>query len=233
MPVFGADPDAPVKEWEEPVRPMAVAPGKSVHGLATYFGYHPQMKMSMRFDNEDRLVLYRYFSRMLKKGYKETDLRSMIDRFYQSWAADSATPAYTFVSNRVQEQLQDGVAVVKDDPVLMWLLDGMPDDGPFEDSREYRKALVVSYDEALHRYPEVVADILRKDYSPQYVSTCVQALNDLIWYHESGEERPDMALFSGIPLPEELVSIRRRKLRPRQPSVAKAIAALPLVKAVA
>lgn len=202
MVVFGADPDAPTKEWDE--RKPKLFASKPVAALTNYFAYHPNMKMSQRCDDQDKLILHRHFSRALKKGYTDFTLRKMVDRFFQSWAADYETPAYAFVSRKVQDVLELEAEVVKDDPVLLWLLHGMPNIGPFEDSAEMRKCVLLNVGDALHVYPDYVADIIRKDAG--YTKTA-----DALEKFES-----------------ELDSIRPR--RPKYDTIHQAIAAIPIKK---
>ena len=72
-------------------------------------------------------------------------------------------PAYTFVSTKVQDVLTREAEVVKDDPVLAWLLLGMPSSGPFTDPNEMRRLVLGTDPELTHSYPDVVAEILRYD----------------------------------------------------------------------
>lgn len=177
MPVLGADPEQEVKEWDESPTTRVWRVGKDVYALTQYFAYHPRMKMSQRHDATDTAVLNRLFSKRLKQGYSEETLRLMVDRFYQSWAADSNTPALVFSSNKVQDVLRSEADVAKTDPVLNWMLMGMPDRGPFDDSKGMRKALLLDGGDALFRCPELVADILRREADVPTTSSRLRELN--------------------------------------------------------
>jgi len=230
MPVFGADPDSETSIWEENTHFVRKYVSKPVNGLTHYFGYHPQMKMSQRFDEEDKTVLNAYFSRRLKQGHTERSIKKMIDRFWQSWGSDTERPAFTFTSNKVQQALILEAEIVKDDPVLEWLLDGMPSNGPFDDSNEMRKIVTRHADEGLFRYPDVVADVLRPDTGNE--AAILLDLEDVISHKLHGDDRAVNYRFlqQRSALPKELVG--PGKLRPRQETVSAAIASIPLQKKV-
>ena len=228
MPVFGADPDDDVKAWSEYeghfVRRYV---SKPVGGLTNYFGYHPKMTMSQIFNDEDKTALNAYFSRKLKQGVTEGSLKKIVDRFWQSWAADSQRPAYLFLSNKVQQPLLKEAEIVKDDPVLEWMLDGMPNNGPFEDPAAMRKTVLVYANEGPLRYPEVVADILRGDLGSEH--HLLMSLEDVI--DEKLNPRGGLHyahLARRVSLPAELTG--PGKIRPRYDTVQEAIANIPLHK---
>lgn len=175
--IFGADPDAPTKEWEDDTG-QYVYMSRPIRELVNYFGYHPSMTMNQRWNDTDRLVVAKLIKRRLSQGYTFESLKKMIDRFYQSWAGDSTTPAFTFVSNDVQRQLTLEADVVKDDPVLEWLLHGMPTNVElFVDPQEMRKCVSLHGMNCLLRAPEDVADILRAN--DPYDGTAAELM--LLW----------------------------------------------------
>jgi len=231
MPVFGADPDASVTAWSEYEGQPRMFASKPVNALTTYFGYHPSMRMSQVFGDEDKTVLNAFFSRKLKQGHTDRSLKKMVDRFWQSWGADSSRPAYTFTSNKVQQELIKEAEIVKDDPILSWLLDGMPNSGPFEDSSDMRKIVLKFSDEGVLRYPDVVADLIRADNGNE---------QDRLWFLENviglklgtfkEEDLADEWVVLGLytTLPKELTSRRSTRIRPRRDTVQEAIANIPL-----
>lgn len=233
MPVFGADPDSETSIWEEDTHFVRRYVSKPVSALTQYFGYHPKMKMSQVFNDEDKTVLNAYFSRKLKQGVTEASLRKIVDRFWLSWGGDTDRPAYSFTSNKVQQSLMALMDVIKDDPVLEWLLDGMPSNGPFEDANEMRKVVTRHAVEGLFRYPDVVADVVRVDNGNE--ATLLEDLEDLILIklgdaeaHERGVNYGFLAQRSA--LPKELTGAG--KVRPRQETVSAAIASIPMSKKV-
>lgn len=230
MPVFGADPEAEVSAWSEYEGPTRRYVSKPVSGLTSYFGYHPQMKMSQRFDDEDKVILNAYFSKRLKQGHTDRSIRKMIDRFWQSWGSDTERPAFTFTSTKVQQVLVLEAEIVKDDPVLEWLLDGMPSNGPFEDSNEMRKLVTRHSVEGLFRYPDVVADILRPETGNE--GAVLLDLEDAIDHKLAGSDQEVNYRFlqQRSTLPKELTG--PGKLRPRHATVQAAIANIPLHKKV-
>lgn len=242
MVVLGADPDQEQREFPETQARTSFRARPEVYELTSYFGYHPRMKMSHRHDATDVAVLNRLFSSRLKQGYTSATLKSMVDRFYQSWAADSLVPALTFSSRVVQDALLREADVVKDDPVLNWLLNGLPDTGPVEDPKGMRKALLISQDELLFRYPEVVADILRAEIGHAQTCTWFTLLDNLIKWNlgeleDSGRNLPtEMDLQrmarARVHVPPVLLTGRRspRSVRAKQDTVPKAIASIPLDK---
>ena len=165
MMVLGADPDVEPNAWPEPVAVPFMRP--DVYELTSYFSYHNGMRMSQRNDDADKMILARLFSMRLHQGYTMDSLKGMVDRFYQSYAKDYVLPALAFASKQMQNTLTREAEVVKDDPVLKWLLDGMPDVGPFTEPKEMRRAVLTSSTEFTHRYPDLLADVLRVDDTPE------------------------------------------------------------------
>jgi hypothetical protein len=200
---------------------------KPVNTLTVYFGYHPSMKMSQVFGDEDKTVLNAFFSRKLKQGYTDRSLKRMVDRFWQSWGADSSRPAYTFTSNKVQQLLAKEAEIVKDDPVLDWMLEGMPNHGPFEFPAAIRKALLHCSNDVLNRYPELVADILRPDDAME--AAILWELEEVIVARLSRSKVPQFPeLRKRVVLPKELEGAG--PLRPRYDTIQEAIANIPLRK---
>jgi hypothetical protein len=236
MPVFGADPDDDTKEWSEYeghfVRPQFAS--KPVRSLTEYFGYHPKMKMTQVFSDEDKVILNGYFSRKLKQGFTEASLRRMIDRFWLTWGSNADRPTTMFISPKKQEDLMKVADIVKDDPVLEWFLDGMPSkSGPFEDPREMALDLLHSK-EGLFRYPELVADIIRPD-DDRHGLYLVELDNLVMWKEDlpgapEYDDRFVTMLHARCALPPELESPNRRRLRPKAESLLLAIASIPAPK---
>lgn len=161
--VLGADPDAPMTPWEDADEYVPTYSSPAVYRLVGYFAYHKGMKMAQRCNDTDKAIVGRLLSRRLKQGYTADSLMKMIDRFFQSWASEYDAPAYAFVSTKVQDQLLQEALVVKDDPVLAWLLYGMPSTPLFEEPGEVRKAVLLAHPDLTHRYPDMVADAIRED----------------------------------------------------------------------
>jgi len=204
---------------------------KPVWSLVSYFSYHKGMKMSQRNDDTDKVILGRTLSRRLDQGYTPESLKGMIDRFYQSYGKDYSLPALAFVSKPMQEKLTHEADVVKDDPILQWLLNGMPDRGPFDEPREMRKAVILAGD-AINRYPDVVADILRIEGTYAATSSRLAFLDQVIGtkINRGGHTPmgfPDDVIFPVARLlPPELRGAG--PIRPRHDTVQAAIAALPI-----
>jgi len=163
--VLGADPDAEVTPWldaaDEYVPTVYASP--PVRRLINHFAYHKDMKMSQRCNEQDKGMIGKLLSRRLKQGYTAESLTKMIDRFFQSWASEYDAPAYAFVSNKIQDQLLQEAEVVKNDPVLEWLLMGMPNTPLYLEPTEVRRAVLQASPDLTHRYPEYLADAIRED----------------------------------------------------------------------
>ena len=236
MPVFGADPDSDVTAWAEYEGPRRVFASKPVNELTSYFTYHPEMKMSQVSGDEDKTVLNAFFSRKLKQGYTVDSLKTMINRFWQSWGAGTQRPAYTFTSNKVQQELGKEAEIVKGDPVLSWLLEGMPNRGPFEDNVGMRKVILRHSVEGVYRYPEVVADIITHDDGDE--ALVLDELDNIISWKLDREDAPDrnevyLAMLSRkANMPPELMSKSKGKVRPAFDTVTQAVANIPLQKAL-
>ncbi len=193
MPVLGADPDSPPVEWDIPVPARFVRP--EVRELVGYFAYHRSMKMSQRCNEQDRAILGRYFGKKISDGYTNQSLKHMVDRFYQSWGADSQTPAMTFVSSKIQDALLSDAEVVSKDPVLQWIIDGMPDKvAPIPDPKGMRKAILIHSGDLTHRYPEMVAHLIKSDLEPELVGRGLRMLDELVKWN----------LGQDVPFPEEV-----------------------------
>jgi hypothetical protein len=208
MPTFGADPDAPDNGWEERTGTKKRASNK-VYELVKYFGYHRSMRMSQRFGQEDKAILSSNFSRLLSKGFTTDEIKSLVDRFYSSPYSSSEYPALMFCKKEVQEELSAESSVLLADVVAQWLLDGMPNNGPFMDTREVRRAVLLVCDESVLRYPELVVDIIRIDDPEPYLSERLSALEDLISWNLGDNESGSGQLrdtLSMITLPQELAS---------------------------
>lgn len=234
MPTFGADPDAPDKGWEERKGPTTKRASNKVFELVKYFGYHRGMRMSQRFCHEDKEILARHFSRRLASGYSPEDLRNMVDKFYSSSYASSEYPALMFCKTDVQEDLSSDSTLLVSDPVIQWLVDGMPSDGPFTDAREVRKAVLLNCDESLLRYPDLVADIIRMDDPEPHLSDRLAALENLLSWNLDGFSVGGAGhlhdSLASIALPKELASKMRspKMLRRKCDTVREAVASLPV-----
>lgn len=233
MPVFGADPDSPQKEWEDTPPTPRPRGNRTINELLNYFGYHKNMQMSQRFNDQDRAVLANHLSRRLKQGFTVATLKSMIDRFYQTPAGQSDFPAMLFCKGEVQKSLMEDHEVDKDDPIIQWLLDGMPNDCKhLSDPRECRKSVLLNSDDSLFRYPDVVASILSLDDPEPHLSDRLSALESLILWnlekYDGGIDSLHESLAS-IDLPKELASKVRsaKSIRDKHDNVKQAVLAIP------
>lgn len=184
MPVLGQDPDAPSAVWDDSYRTQRrKMPGNPVvASLVEYFAVHPNLRMSHRMNDNDRGALARFFSRKLASGVTSASLKKMVDAYYQSWGADSDTPAMTFVSNTMQDKLQEHLVldVSKSSPRLDWVYRGMPDDGTFFDTKGYRKAILMHGAEVVNRYPRVLDDLLGRGLDSDYIADGLETMDNLI-----------------------------------------------------
>jgi hypothetical protein len=92
---------------------------------------------------------------------------------------------------------------------------------------------VLYCEEALLRYPEVVADILRTDDPEPYTSDRLAALEELIAWNLGTHERDTGQLheaLASITLPKELASSGRspKSIRKKHETVKQAIIAIPI-----
>lgn len=250
MPVLGADPDVEYKEFPEFTPTLFMS--RPVRGLVDYFAYHRGMKMLQRCNDTDRAILGRFFKQSLGRGYTESTLKSMTDKFWQSWGGDTDVPALSFVSSEMQDKLQQerkisderpevdetGDVEIKarmtkhvfDDKYLKWLFEGMPDTG-IEGAREYRKLVVIHSKGLELRYPEVVADILRLERSEKWTIGALRYVNDLVqWNLGEIDDAPDGADYDWhLDLPGELATKRqtKSKIRVKRATINRAIASMP------
>ncbi len=201
MVVLGADPDAPVKNWEEYAEVQRFNPRTA--GLVHHFGYHPNMKMTQRFDDFDKKILSGHFSKMLKRGYSQLALKEMINKFWQSWGAEYDTPATAFVSTAMQEKLTADVEISSTDMFMEWLVQGMPDDGPVDDPSHIRQAIVLASTDLTHRYPDVVAEIAKTNRGYQFTRRLIISSDQLIRWN-LGEDIPDFDVYDTLDLLERL-----------------------------
>lgn len=235
MPVFGADPDTPSSVWiEEPARRQPRM-NSTVYNLVQYFGYHRHMRMSQRFDGNDRAIIARYCSTKLANGFTSELIKEVIDRFYASPYNSSDFPALMFSKREVQDELLKEVTFVSSDVVLQWIVDGMPDNGPLASPRDMRKAVLLNSDESLHRYPDVVADILRLNLSEEWTSSMLSVLESIIMWILDEEDRPSdiHSLTRVVLLPEELrngYKVAPSRLRKKSETVSSAVANVPKKK---
>lgn len=235
MPTFGSDPESNDMGWTETStgsRPRVFV-SAPVRTLTTYFAYHKGMTMSQRCNDADKDVLNMLFSRKLKQGFTVEVLKDSIDRFFQSPAGRSVAPAQMFAKNDVQHSLLSESDVSRTDPVLQWLLDGMQDTSMFSDSDEVRKAVLLYCDDALLRYPEVVADIIRIDDPYEYLCNRLTALEDLIYWNLEGfdcDVEELLNILGIVELPRELASSTRapKSLRDKRETLKQAIVSIPI-----
>lgn len=223
--VLGADPDAKAKDWPDDPTPRQFQGRVSppIRRLLDHFCYHRGMTMSMRCDDQDKSILGRYFAKKTSQGFTEASLVRLVDRFWQSWGSEYDKPALAFVSSKMQDKLIHEAEVVKDDPILTWMLDGMPDRGPFEDSREMRKAVLLAGD-CVNRYPDVVASVLAVEGTLEATRERLNLLDTLVATKLS---RGSLSYASSLArhLPDELQG--PGSLRPLQPTLQLAIANIP------
>lgn len=215
MPTFGADPDEKYKEWDEsPPRRQGSKFDPRVMSLQNHFAYHKAMRDMTRLCPEgDKQILRFTFARLLRQGYTEQSLRRTIDRFFQSWAGDSERPAMLFSTTKVLSQILEEAEVVGEDPIMQWIIDGLPDVGPVAQTKEYRKAMILACYESL-RYPDVIADIFRLGFGYETTYKMLLSLEQVVKYNLAGKpyDRRDvdehLAMLSPIypTLPKELRS---------------------------
>lgn len=206
---------------------------RPVRDLTNYFAYHRGMRMSQRCTDDDKSMLNIFFSRKLKQGFSADILKDVIDRFYQTSAGQTDIPAPLFCTNDIQNELMFDADVTKDDEVLQWLLDDMPNGDLFTDPREVRKAIILYCEDGLLRYPEVVADIIRTDDPEPYLSDRLEALESLIMWNLEGHDADIGQLqetLASITLPKELASPGRspKSMRKKHETVKQAIVAIPV-----
>lgn len=235
MVVLGADPDAPAKseDWDEFPAHQRYNPRTA--GLIHHFGYHPNMKMSQRFNDFDKKILSGHFSLMLRRGYSQLVLKEMINRFWQSWGAEYDTPATAYVSKAMQDKLTADVVPTDLDKYMEWLVNGMPDDGPLDDPSHIRQAVVLASTDLTHRYPDVVAEIIKLNRGFSVSRQLIIAADQLIRWN-LGEDVPDFDVYealdtlSRIELPSELrTSVKSpASIRPKRDRLAQAVAHVPI-----
>jgi hypothetical protein len=233
MPVFGADPEAEDKGWEDVRTSQGVFVSKPVRELTNYFAYHRNTRMSQRCNDEDKSRLNIFFSRKLKQGFDSASIKEIIDRFYQSPAGQHPFASALFCKDEVQRELMEDIDISNNDPVLQWLLDGMPNTGPFSQPREVRSALIKECDDSLLRYPEVVADIIRIDDPEPHLSERLSSLERLIAWNLTEDEDGAgqwLDVLAIVTLPKELASRSRspKSIRSKQDSVKDAIMRIPM-----
>lgn len=235
MVVLGADPDAPVKEWEE--APDYVRFNPRTMGLVHHFGYHPSMGMNQRFDDFDRKILSGCFSKLLKRGYSHTSIQEMINTFWQSWGADYDTPATAFVSTPMQEKLTAEVPISTTDIYMEWIVQGMPDDGPLDDPSHIRQAIVLASTDLTHRYPDVVANIAKLNRGYTISRRLIVAADQLIRWN-LGEDIPDFDIYETldvlgkIDMPAELKTSQPSpsRIRRKWDRLSQAVAHVPIAR---
>jgi len=233
MPVFGADPEAEDRGWEDVRTSQGVFVSRPVRELTNYFAYHRNTRMSQRCNEEDKSRLNIFFSRKLKQGFDSASIKEIIDRFYQSPAGQHEFASALFCKDDVQKELMEDIDIGNSDPVLQWLLDGMPNSGPFTDPREVRKAIMQECDESLLRYPEVVADIIRIDDPEPHLSRRLASLESLILWNlaDNSEDAGQLQdVLCIITLPKELASRGRspKSVRAKHGSVKDAVMRIPM-----
>lgn len=227
--ILGADPDKSSKEWDEDVRP-SVRPRRGVMELINYFAYHKNMRMTQRFNDQDRAILASYCSRKLSGGFSSAAIKQLFDKFYASSYSASDYPVLMFCKKEVQEHLLDEAEYAVEDEVLSWLVDGMPNEAPLSDPQEARRAVVLTCDESLLRYPEVVADVLRLDDPEPHLSERLEALESLVLWNlgklADGSAGQYHEVLCSISLPPELgTSVRSPKgIREKKQTVKQAAA---------
>lgn len=228
MPVFGADPDVQQTDFPE-YQPTLYLRGE-LAGLVSNFSYAPQRRLSHRIENTEKAILAKCFGQALRDGYSVSAINTMIKRFWQSWGSNAEQPVYVFVSKGMQDELREAVKTrPPEDPYLLWLFNGMPDNGPFQYHKvlNMRKA-VMTNDNVQLQYPDVVAAILREDNHPEWTYDQIKVVSDLIkWHNGDLEEAPVVDPFLRSVLPSELLPGEHRHpsyLRPRFNTVHQAIA---------
>jgi hypothetical protein len=231
MPTFGADPDAEDMGWTEAPTRNHHYVSRPVRELTNYFAYHRHMSMSQKCDEDDKSMLNMFFSRELKRGHSAPNLKIIIDRFFQHPASQTQFPAFMFCKNDVQAELSDDIKREYSDPVLQWLVDGMPNTAEqIADPPKARKAILLYCDESLYRYPDLVATIVRYAEDP---SEMLNALELLIQWNigDNDEDAGHLrSVLSKITLPKELASVGRspKSMRRKRDDVEQAVASIPV-----
>jgi hypothetical protein len=232
MTVLGADPDAPERVWNDEIPVFYGSP--QVMRLVNQFAYHPPIIMSQRCNERDKSIVGHFISTRLRQGFTVRALEKMVDRFYQMWGADSDTPAYAFVSQKVQDVLSLDLELIQTDPYLEWLLEGMPDRPLFDDSAEVRKAVLLTGSELTHRYPDVVASVIRLQAGYNTTLVMLKAAEHLVhWNLGTGDVDPNIRdLLRRIELPKELASRRRSpaSIRNKGETIRQSIGNIPVGK---
>jgi hypothetical protein len=227
VPTFGADPEKD-SGWVE-YAPSTRYVSRPVRDLTNHFSYNKYVSINQRINDDDKIILYTFFSRQLKRGVPFDSLRQLIDKFYQTPAGQSQAPAQVFVSKKVQSELVSDAEVTLEDPVMQWLASGMADtDVTFEHPAVLRKLLLLHCDEALLRYPDCVAQILTRYRQDISMVERLDALESIIKFNIGEldfDPRPALASLVSIDLPTELRTPRRAPagMRPRQTSVKQAV----------
>ncbi len=231
MPVLGADPTEVERDFPEFTPTVYVS--APIRSLVNHFGYHKGMTMNQRFNEKDKAILGRYFSQSMKSGHTDEALRKLVDRFWQTWGGDSPFPALAFTSTEMQDKLQERSEVRTLDPILQWLQDGMPDDGPFYNGKHQRRIVLMGARGLELRYPDVVAAVLREDDDEEWCVRVLTAINNVVrWHLSETDERPEIGWFSEIELPYELAARTKKstKIRAKRDTVNRAIATIPRKK---
>lgn len=231
MTVFGADPDVPARNWDD-VPVFYCSP--QVLRLVNRFAYHPPIIMSQRWNELDRSIIGHFIATRLRQGFTVRALEKMVDRFYQMWAGDSDIPSYAFVSTKVQDVLSSELELVQTDQFLEWLLEGMPDGPLFDEPADIRKAVLLTSSELTHRYPDVVADVLRLRSGYNSTLVMLKAAEHIVQWNLGMEEvDPNVRdLLKRIDLPKELASRRRSPaaLRTKKETMRQSIGMIPVGK---
>lgn len=239
--IYGADPSIPMSQfgWESG---REFSP--RVRRLINYFAFPECLRMSQRCNGDwehpesgsDKFLVGVLFSRRLEQGYSFHALEKMVDRFYQMWAGEYSIPALAFVSTTVQTVLTNEAEVIVDDPYLEWLLLGMPSVCPLFDSpAEIRKAVLTASSELTHRYPDVVANVLRLKEPHEPTVVLLWAAFQLMHWHlglTTDDQFAHREILKSVVLPKELNSRRRssRSIRVKHETLAQAVGAIPLKK---
>jgi hypothetical protein len=230
--ILGADPDKETPGWVDDWDKETASPRASgwqfnpqVSSLVSYFGYHPKMSMSQRFDERDRAMVAGWVARKTRAGFNPDQIKKAIDRFFLSYASEYSQPAPALVSSGMQDRIFEGDSSHHSHPILEWIGKGMPDDGPFVDPRGMRSLLLLRCHEGLLRYPEVVVSILdtvgrKRD--------LLAALEYIIRWNLGKEESVEELVLSqkilaNFDLPSELRSKVKSKIREASPTTTRSI----------
>jgi hypothetical protein len=231
MPVLGADTtDAPVRS-ERPVTHRY-----DLFRLCDYLLHHGGAQvMSNPPRHEHGQIALRTVSRLIRRGYTYSQIRSAIDKFYARYSDFDKHPVYLFTSSNVLQGLFMDESLSVTDPVLQFMANGFVRDSlelmwHEDDDDDIRKVIMVTGGDLVYRYPDVVADAVVEWYDD--IATLreqIRLISDVVRWNLSDTDEADVQILLdriAVRLPAELKSTRRspKSLRPPQQTISEAVA---------